>query len=231
MIYDGVYTVPAYVVGLGKDGAGTEAVESSGTKTITNKDGSTFTYKDSDNGGKLVYGGKEVDYKISAAYTYSFVGSLYNSLMPQYCYFLGYDSAKKKAVFRYSAVQDKSGWNWNNETGIICPNFDTTTKIHSATGFNDPARWTIAGANGTSLRPDDINMPSGAPAKSYTMDFGGTNFFEIDEEDGGIVTEIDEVKAIGETSVYSVNGVYMGNSVKGLAKGLYIVNGQKYVVK
>ena len=182
---------------------------------------------------KLVYGGKEVEYKISSAFTYTFVGSLYNSLMPQYCYFLGWDSTKGKAAFWYSAVQDKSGWNWNNETGIICPNFNTDTKIHSATGFNDPARWTIAGANGTSLQPDDIQMPSGAGAKSYTMDFGGTNFFEIDDEDDGIVTEIEEVKAQGNgvLNVYSANGVYMGNSVEGLAKGLYIVNGQKYVVK
>ena len=233
MIYDGEYTVPAYVVGLGKEGAGTEAVEATGTKTIPNKDGSSFTYKDSENGGKLVYGGKEVEYKISSAFTYTFVGSLYNSLMPQYCYFLGWDSTKGKAAFWYSAVQDKSGWNWNNETGIICPNFDTTMKIHSATGFNDPARWTIAGANGTSLQPDDIQMPSGAGAKSYTMDFGGSNFFEIDEEEDGIVTEIEEVKAQGNgvLNVYSVNGVYMGNSVEGLAKGLYVVNGQKYVVK
>ncbi len=232
MIYDGEYTVPAYVVGLGKEGAGTEAVEATGTKTITNKDGSSFTYKDSYNGGVLVYGGKEVDYKISSAFTYTFVGSLYNSLMPQYCYFLGWDSTKGKAAFWYSAVQDKSGWNWNNETGIICPNFNTATKIHSATGFNDPARWTIADANGTSLQPDDIQMPSGAPAKSYTMDFGGTNFFEDDDIEG-VVTEIEEVKAQtnGVLNVYSVNGVYMGNSVKGLAKGLYIVNGQKYVVK
>ena len=228
MIYDGVYTVPAYVVGLGKEGAGTEAVESSGTKTITNKDGSSFTYKDSEKGGKLVYGGKEVDYKISAAYTYSFVGSLYNSLMPQYCYFLGYDSAKKKAVFRYSAVQDKSGWNWNNETGIICPNFNTATKIHSATGFNDPARWTIADANGTMLAPDDITMATGA-AKSYTFDFGATNYFEMEEATG--VSEMVVKPLYEETKVYDANGIYRGSSLQNLPKGVYVVNGKKYVVK
>ncbi len=228
MIYDGVYTVPAYVVGLGKDGAGSEAVESSGTKTITNKDGSQFTYKDSENGGKLVYGGKEVDYKISAENTYSFVGSLYNSLMPQYCYFLGYDSAKKKAVFRYSAVQDKSGWNWNNETGIICPNFDTSTKIHSATGFNDPARWTIADANGTMLAPDDITMATGA-AKSYTFDFGATNYFEMEEATG--VSEMVVKPLYEETKVYDANGIYRGSSLQNLPKGVYVVNGKKYVVK
>ena len=228
MVYDGEYTVPAYVVGLGKDGAGTEGVESSGTKTITNRDGSEFTYKDSENGGKLVYGGKEVDYKISADYTYTFVGSLYKSLMPQYCYFLGYDSKKKKAVFRYSAVQDKSGWNWNNETGIICPNFDTTTKIHSASSFNDPARWAIADANGTMLRPDDITMATGY-AKSYTFDFGATNYFEMEEATG--VSEMVVKPLYEETKVYDANGIYRGNSLQNLPKGVYIVNGKKYVVK
>lgn len=228
MVYDGEYTVPAYVVGLGKDGAGSEAVESSGTKTITNNDGSSFTYKDSENGGKLVYGGKEVDYKISSENTYTFVGSLYKSLMPQYCYFLGYDSAKKKAVFRYSAVQDKSGWNWNNETGIICPNFNTNTKIHSATGFNDPARWTIADANGTMLAPDDITMATGA-AKSYTFDFGATNYFEMEEATG--VSEMVVKPLYEETKVYDTNGIYRGSSLQNLPKGVYIVNGKKYVVK
>ena len=228
MVYDGEYTVPAYVVGLGKDGAGTEGVESTGEKTIENKDGSSFTYKDSENGGKLVYGGKEVEYKISADYTYTFVGSLYNSLMPQYCYFLGYDSAKKKAVFRYSAVQDKSGWNWNNETGIICPNFNTATKIHSATGFNDPARWTIADANGTMLAPDDITMATGA-AKSYTFDFGATNYFEMEEVTG--VSEMVVKPLYEETKVYDANGIYRGSSLQNLPKGVYVVNGKKYVVK
>lgn len=63
------------------------------------------------------------------------------------------------------------------------------------------------------------------------MDFGATNAFADDEE--GVVTEINNVKttATEETSVYSVNGIYMGNSVNGLAKGMYIVNGKKYVVK
>ena len=32
-------------------------------------------------------------------------------------------------------------------------------------------------------------------------------------------------------AVYSINGVRVGNSLEGLAKGLYIINGKKYVVK
>ena len=229
MIYDGIYTVPSYVVGLGEEGAGTEAVESTGEKTITNKDGSSFTYKDSEHGGKLIYGGKEVSYKISSVNTYSFVGSFYKSLMPQYCYFLGWDSKKNCATFWYSAVQDQTGWNWNNETGIICPNFPTDTKVSSASSFNDPARWKIADANGSLLRSDDITMPTSAPAKNYTFDFGATNYFELDEATG--VSEMIVKPAFNETKVYDANGVYRGTSLQNLPKGVYIVNGQKYVVK
>lgn len=230
MIYDGIYTVPSYVVGLGEEGAGTEAVESTGEKTITNKDRSSFTYKDSEHGGKLIYGGKEVSYKISSANTYSFVGSFYKSLMPQYCYFLGWDSNKNCATFWYSAVQDQSGWNWNNETGIICPNFPTGTKISPATGFDDPARWKIADANGTILKSDDIIMSTPACAKNYTMDFGATNYFDMDEATG--IKEVVPTTTNSETiNVYNVNGVFMGNSVEGLPKGIYIANGKKFVVK
>ena len=229
MIYDGEYTVPAYVVGLGAEGAGTENVVADGVKEIKNDDGSVFTYKDSDNGGKLIYGGKEVSYKISSDFTYTFVGSLYKSLMPQYCYFLGWDSSKNCATFWYSAVQDKTGWNWNNETGIICPNFPTSTRISSAASFNDPARWKIADSNGTILSPDDIVMPTSAGAKKYTFDFGATNYFELDEATG--VSEMVVKPAFKETKVYDANGVYRGTSLQNLPKGVYIVNGQKYVVK
>lgn len=236
MIYDGEYTVPAYVVGLGKEGAGTEAIEEDGELVIQNSDGSTFTYQNSTKSGKkLKYGKQEVDYEISADFKYTFVGSLYKSLMPQYCYFLGWDSKKKCAAFWYSAVQDKTGWNWNNQTGIICPNFPTNTKISSATGFNDPARWKIADKNGTILQPDDITMPSGGSgAKSYTMDFGATNFFDIEEE-LGVATVINglpqQIQGMETDAIYSLNGIYMGTSTSGLAKGVYIKNGKKLVVK
>lgn len=236
MIYDGEYTVPAYVVGLGKEGAGTEAIDEDGVLEIQNSDGSSFTYQNSAKSGKkLNYRGQEVDYEISAAFKYTFIGSLYKSLMPQYCYFLGWDSKKKCAAFWYSAVQDKTGWNWNNQTGIICPNFPTNTKISSATGFNDPARWKIADKNGTILQPDDITMPSGGSgAKSYTMDFGATNFFDIEEE-LGVATVINglpqQIQGMETDAIYSLNGIYMGTSTSGLAKGVYIKNGKKLVVK
>ena len=226
MVYNGEYTVPAYVVGY--DAAGAVSENTVESKTIENKDGSTFTYTS----GTIKYNGKNVSYKVSSDFTYTFVGTFYKSAMPQYCYFLGYDSAKKKAVFRYSHVLDKDGWNWNNETGIICPNFDTSLTIHQASSMNDPARW-VFNPNNKEDNVDDYvkcdDFPSGsgqAGAKSYTMDFGASNYNETTG-----ISEMKVVPATKSTKVYTTNGVFVGTSVYNLQKGVYIVNGKKYVVK
>ena len=229
MVYNGEYTVPAYVVGYDAAGAVSEATTDS--KTITNKDGSSFTYKS----GTIKYNGKNVNYKISSDFSYTFVGTFYKSAMPQYCYFLGYDSAKQKAVFRYSHVLDKNGWNWNNETGIICPNFDTSLTIHQATGMNDPARWVFNPSNKEDnvddyVKCDDfvVGSSGGGSAKQFTMDFGATS--------DNVITGISEMKVLPEatakdTNIYTLDGISVGTSVKNLPKGIYIVNGKKYVVK
>jgi hypothetical protein len=233
LVYAGEYTVPAYVVGYDAADAASEGLDEDGELVITMKDGTTITYQDSkkDAANKITYKGKEVSYRISDDFKYTFVGSFYKSVMPQYCYFLGWDSKANRAAFWYSAVQDKSGWNWNNETGIICPNFDTDTKIHKATKVEDPARWTITNASGVSaLSSDDFPAGTGVGgAKSYTMDFGATNYFEWDEATG--VSEMVVKPMFEETKVYDANGRYMGSSLQNLPKGVYIVNGKKYVVK
>ena len=229
MVYNGEYTVPAYVVGYDAAGAVSEATTDS--KTITNKDGSSFTYKS----GTIKYNGKNVNYKISSDFSYTFVGTFYKSAMPQYCYFLGYDSAKKKAVFRYSHVLDKNGWNWNNETGIICPNFDTNLQIHQASSMNDPARWIFNPENKEDkvdkyVKCDDFpaGSSSSGSAKQFTMDFGASS--------DNVITGISEMKVLPEatvkdTKIYTLDGISVGTSVKNLPKGIYIVNGKKYVVK
>lgn len=229
MVYKGEYTVPAYVVGY--DAAGAVSEKTVESKTIENKDGSSFTY----NSGTIKYNGKNVNYKISDDFSYTFVGTFYKSAMPQYCYFLGYDSAKKKAVFRYSHVLDKNGWNWNNETGVICPNFDTSLQIHQASSMNDPARWIFNPSNKVDnvndyVKCDDFPVGSGGSgsAKQFTMDFGASS--------DNVITGISEMKVLPEatvkdTKIYTLDGISVGTSVKNLPKGIYIVNGKKYVVK
>jgi hypothetical protein len=73
--------------------------------------------------------------------------------------------------------------------------------------------------------------PSASGAKS--------SVFSIDvENNGGETTDIvkidangEEVKDMNNVKVYNINGQFVGTSLNGLSKGLYIVNGKKYVVK
>ena len=235
LVYNGIYTVPSYVVGLGDNQVVSESIITGGTSTISMKDGSSFTYKNSTNASntdvKPIYGGKILtNYEISNDFTYSFVGSFYKSTMPQYCYFLGWDSKNNRAAFWYSAVQDKSGWTWNNETGVICPNYNTDLTIHSATSLKDPARWILESGKNKDIEPDDFPSGSGSQsAKTYTMEMGAANFF-----DAGDATGISEIKTMPITTdlrIYNTNGVYIGSSTEDLPKGVYVVNGKKYVVK
>jgi len=218
LIYAGEYTVPSFVVNNedGLEGVESEAVD------FTMGDGTSFSYAP----GTIKYFGQNVPYKVSSETTYTFVGSLYKSPMPANCYFLGWDSrlngGKGGAAFWYNKKQDEQDWNWNNETGIIIPNFNTDTEIHAATTSKDPARWIITGLTG-----DDIKTSTGSGAKKYSMEFGA--------EMSGVITGVEglseESNISEDQTVYNIQGAEVGRSLRGLSKGVYIMNGKKYVVK
>ena len=213
MIYKGEYTVPAYVVGSGNE-------ETQESLTITNQDDSEFTY----NSGQVKYKGENVNYKISKDFNYTFVGSFYKSAMPKYCYFLGWDAKQNKAAFWYNRVLKENEWDWNNETAVICPNFKTDKEIDPAASLKDPARWILTDSD---LALDDFSV--GGNAKTYTMEFGAVDNIEWNEATG--VSEMEVKPLFEDTKVYDVNGRYLGSSLQNLPKGIYVVNGKKYVVK
>ena len=60
--------------------------------------------------------------------------------------------------------------------------------------------------------------------------------FVMDEEGKGEPTGIVDVNTnenagVNNNKVYGINGQYIGTSLKNLPKGIYIMNGQKFVVK
>ena len=217
LIYAGEYTVPSFVI---NDESGLESVETSDID-FTMGDGTVFTHSS----GTIKYFGANVSYKISSENKYTFVGTLYKSQMPVNCYFLGWDSrlnnGKGGAAFWYNKLQDTQNWNWNNETGIIIPNFNTSLEIDPAQGPEDPARWIITGLAG-----DDIKTSTGAGAKKYSMLFGDDS---VDNDATGI-SEMSVIE-MDRSGVYNLQGEEVGNSLRGLSKGVYIKNGKKYVVK
>jgi hypothetical protein len=222
-IYKGEYTVPAYVIGTTTE----KTVES---RSFAHTEfGPTFTYNSS---APITYMGKQVNAKISDDFCYTFVGSYFLSMMPQYSYFLGWDSKNKRAAFWYNRVPRPDSYDWNNQTGIICANFNTSKTIDPATSLSDPARWILAASD---VKNDDlVGVTNNSKYNTLgTMDWGGSVIYDFIDDEEGVVTDIQEAKTpiMSATKVYTINGVYVGNSVVGLAKGLYIVNGKKYVVK
>ena len=216
MIYKGEYTVPAYVIG---DDAPESTVN---RRDFAHADGPTFSYSSDD---QITYGGNQVSAKISNDFSYTFVGSFFLSVMPQDCYFLGWDSKRKCAAFWYNKVANNESQDWNNQTGIICPNFNTSTTIHQATGLSDPARWVFSAS--TLANGDLATVSTGA--KAYGMDWGGS----VDVVVSGIgQINVDNLqnKAVDNDVIYDLRGVRMNKPLSRLTKGVYIVNGKKYVV-
>lgn len=215
-IYKGEYTVPAYVIG---DGEATVA-----SRNFPHAMGPTFTYNSSD---QIMYGGKKVSAMISNKFSYTFVGSFFLSLMPKDCYFLGWDSQKKRAAFWFNRVPNYDSYDWNNQTGIICPNFDTTLQIDPATNLSDPAKWTFA-AN--SVENDDlVGTVNGAKKSLMDMELGSIDV--VVNGIGSIYSDKVMNKAESADVIFDMQGIRMNQPLSRLPKGVYIVNGRKYIVK
>ena len=216
-IYKGEYTVPAYVIGDSD-----EATTSS--RDFDHASGPTFTYNSSD---KITYGGKEVEAQISSDFSYTFVGSFFLSVLPQYCYFLGWDSNANKAAFWFNRVPNHASYDWNNQTGIICPNFNTSLQIDPATSLSDPAKWTVKASD---IENDDlVGVASGAKKSLMDMDFGSIDV--VVSGIGQINLDRSADKAVQEDVIYDLRGVRMNQPKSRLSKGVYIVNGKKYIVE
>ena len=227
IIYKGIYTVPAYVVN--DDGSETTYTEE--TVPFTMGDGTVFNHENKAT-TQISYKGEMVNAKISKKFDYSFVGTFYLSLLPQYSYFLGWDSQKNKAAFWFNRVPDLNDFNWNNETGVICPNWDMNWKISEATGLNDPARWILYDQTVSKIECDDIEMATGsAKNRLMEMQFG----YEGSLSEGEATGIIDVMDASDNTRVrggiYSIAGQYFGTDAEKLPKGIYVVNGKKFIVK
>lgn len=84
---------------------------------------------------------------------------------------------------------------------------------------------------------DDANFeePAGPAAARYVITFD--DFIQELDEDGNSTTAIESLdgepinKMPTDGKVYNLSGQLVGNSIDGLEKGMYIVNGKKYIVR
>jgi len=163
-------------------------------------------------------GGEEKDY------LYNFVGTYTQRPMPIYSYYLGASKSTGKRKFFRSTTDKKT---WNAYTAIIAPmgeaEFETENTAKGYTTVNMKYNGVI----------DDTFWVdhSGAQGSKFAVLFDDG----IEDLTGDEVTSIKSLDGVQLSpitgKVYNVNGQFVGSSLNGLSKGLYIVNGKKYIVK
>lgn len=252
MMEDNIYTVPA-LLPVTKTGENTYETGSPFTETYVQTNGTPEVITiGSDENAKYYYR--------SAAFDYTFVGSLAKAIIPPFSYFLGYTT---HACFVYADyTTDKFAQNkkantpdyqnqmlWNNNSCVICPNMLSSSVTNAGSyslglgshngkvtkAENDGtagAQWKIYGTNVTPILTDDLyHSSSVASQTAMEMMFGMDMTWRSDDETTAII-RVNGVEITPTTNrVYSLNGQYVGNSLEGLAKGIYIVNGKKVMVK
>lgn len=162
-------------------------------------------------------------------YTYKFIGSFVPYYMPQHSYFLGWDTKQKGVAFFYQAEMPSSNIkNWNAYTCVIGVNWDNPKWVEAT--LNDVSHWetyTVSGDNMISVSKDD-SFPSAANGKITNMQFGTgeTDAIETVHMGNKTVTFV-------SGRVYNLNGQVVGENgnIDHLGKGIYVVNGKKFVVK
>lgn len=125
----------------------------------------------------------------------------------------------------------------NDENSVGFKNAEGSFSAHYV---GSPSIYTFASVAGDQLflgKDGKLYRPNAEGAKLKGM----RAYFEVDDYTGteakvnigGGLSSIDKLMN-GEAmtgKVYNLNGQYVGNTLDGLAKGLYIMNGKKYVVK
>jgi len=200
-------------------------------------------------------------YVRSADFDYTFVGSLAKAVIPPFSYFLGYTNKACFIYADYTTekfAQNKKANTpdyanvmlWNNNSCIICPNMlksndnlETKQHYNLGKGSHDgkislatnkqAAQWKIYGESVTATLSDDLyhssSVSSAVTSAPMAMMFGMDMLYNNDETTS---IKVDGVEIMPTTTrVYSLNGQYVGESLEGLAKGIYIVNGKKVMVK
>lgn len=173
-----------------------------------------------------------IDTDKDAPILYHFIGTYTETKIPQYAYYIG---KTKEGVHKFSRTT-KTGANaftWAPYTAVIiglsAPNYD-------AEAFDDKATGTAGSIDNIIVQPgvtgDDLKIYVGEDEKLGTsgarLSLGG---FDDSTVTGIVDVNVNSNVNVSNNKVYSINGQYMGTSLNKLPKGIYIINGQKKVVK
>lgn len=171
------------------------------------------------------------------SYNYTFMGGYIDAPRPAYCYYLGVKDGK--AAFKWQTTASTKN-SWKAYTSIIVvglvgekatdsETLNTTSEHNANVQIDKHAEETINGENYYFSFLNDLDdFATSAGVKEMSL-----SFVSVDEEGNATaITRVNGEEFDGKANaVYSISGQNMGNSVNGLAKGMYIINGKKYMVK
>lgn len=164
---------------------------------------------------------------------YYFIGNYWLTEMPQYAYFLAWYQPAGKATFFWQKEKPKQTLNWNAYTAIIgCDWSDTDRKFYIPKELGNIHWYTRLNndSNGKSVFGNDSFEPSndakGNSPANISIEAAGNTTDGITKVHFG-----DRTIEMFHGKVYNLNGQYVGDSLEGLPKGIYIAAGKKYVVK
>lgn len=156
-------------------------------------------------------------------YLYNFMGTYKDRTMPKYSYYIGKDkSSGAHKFFRSTSAKKK----WNAYSAIIAPLGEAHYEVKTV----DKSQ-TVVMVYSEEAHDDTriINAPS--RYQFVFADGGVEDLTGVEDEATSIETLDGELVSVPAGKIYNLGGQYVGSSLEGLSKGLYIVNGKKFVVK
>lgn len=171
-------------------------------------------------------------------YYYTFVGQFWDQKLPRYCY---YTMEGTGNWYRLSA--DKN-YTWNAYKCVILSTVEDANDTHDGSGkYRDDSQsnYPSIEEGSTDKLDGDLKIGFQNGIDDYDFQNSAREYVFLFNDDIVEVGEGSETTAIevldGERvaplkgKVYNMSGQHVGDSVEGLPKGLYIINGKKYVVK
>lgn len=157
---------------------------------------------------------------------YHFIGTYTATTVPQYAYYLGKNKNTKKHQF-FRTTKETTKWNPYSAViiGLNNPEYNNNDFAQGSDSAlkNIIVKWNTPKSDLVILEGEDLARAGQALTLKFDEDaFSG-------EATG--ITDINSKVNVSNNKVYSINGQYMGTSLNNLPKGIYIINGQKKVVK
>ena len=124
--------------------------------------------------------------------------------------------------FWHDGEMDQLNRSWNTCTAIICPNWTDTGFADLSDIQLETMHWNLGGFT----QDDSYASAGGTSTSAVEMVFNAETdgISKIHMADGEVMTSVNG-------KVYNINGQQMGADASSLPKGIYIVNGKKFIVK